>query len=210
MSEQDVGGGLSIPIEKLAIVNWLGEVGVRGVESRLQRLLADGITVRAEEAKAGYAGAESATAQFAADQRVGVRVKMPNQPLGQVLVLFPPASANNAAAFMLQHAGVDPATATYEMARDALTELCNMISNGYMDEWADLFDQHIAAAAPSPVENTEQELMRLVATKEDLGLYLASRFTIPDYDVEATIYLFPKEETFVNAISRLDLSVISA
>lgn len=209
MSEQDTGGELTMPVEKLAVMNWLGEIGVDGVESRLRRLLADGITVRSEQATCGYAGSESVTSQFPAEKRAGVKVRMPGQPSGQLLVLFPPASANNAAAFMLQNAGDDLEAATHEMATDALTELSNMIASGFLDEWANLFDQHIAAAAPLAVENTERELIRRVATKnEELGLYIASRFTIPAYDIEAAVFLFPEEESFVNAIARLDLNVI--
>jgi len=211
MSEQDTGAGLTIPIEKLAIMNWLGEVGVDGVEKRLCRLPVDEISVQSEQVKSGYVGSQSVDAQFGADSRVGVKVRIPNTPAGHMLVLFTPESANNAAALMLENAVDDVASASFEMARDSLTELSNMIASGFVDEWADLFDRHIVTAAPMFVQNPERELIRrVVAGDDELGLYITSRLRIPEYDVDASILLFPEEETFVNAASKLSLSVINA
>jgi chemotaxis protein CheC len=209
MSEQHPGTSLTIPIEKLAVMNWLGEVGVDGVEKRLRRLPVDEISVRSEQVKSGYTGDESVDAQFGSHVRVGVKVRIPNTPAGHMLVLFSPESANNAAALMLENAVEDVSAASFEMARDALTELSNMIASGFVDEWADLFDRHIVTAAPNFVQNPERELIRRVVTgDDDLGLYITSSLRIPEYDIDASILLFPEEETFVNAASKLSLSVI--
>lgn len=209
MSEQGPEAGLTIPVEKLAITNWLGEVGVEGVERRLRRLPVDDLSVRSEQVKSGYAAAESVDAQFGTDARVGVKVRLPTTPAGHMLVLYSPESANHAAALMLENAVEDVAAAPFEMARDALTELSNMVASGFVDEWADLFDRHIVTAAPTFVQNPERELIRRVVTGEEgLGLYITSRIRIPEYDIDASIFLFPEEETFVNAASKLSLSVI--
>jgi chemotaxis protein CheY-P-specific phosphatase CheC len=211
MSEQDAGGRLTIPIEKVAIMNWLGQVGVDGVESRLRQLPVEELTVDAEQARSGYASEQSVDAQFEASRRIGVKVRIPDTPAGHMLVLFSPASANRAAAMMLQGAVDDVAEASLEMAQDALSELSNMIASGFVDEWADLFDRHIVTSAPTFVTNDERELVRrVVARDESLGLYISTRLQLNEYDVETTVLLFPEEETFVNATSKLSLSVIGA
>lgn len=206
MSDQKTRIDRELHVRKLAILNWLGDVGIAGVESRLRNLETAGIEVHREEAKCGYAAPESIEQQFGSETQVGVKVSMLGAPEGSVLVLFPPESANNAAAFMLRDAVENLSTVPREMAEDALTELCNMIASGFLDEWADLFEKRIDAGAPISVQHSEQVLVQqLVSSSDDAGLYITSRLRLPEYDIDAQIYLFPKEAEFVGAVSELEL-----
>lgn len=46
-----------------------------------------------------------------------------------------------------------------EMGRDALTELCNVMANGFVDEWATLFETTIDTGSPLAVQDPERTLV---------------------------------------------------
>lgn len=209
MTAQSWGSGLSIPVAQLSLLNWLGEVGAGGVDERLGGLVSGGVTVVSERSASGYVAPRTAEAQFSTDDRVGARVQLPGRPAGQILVLFSPESANRATTLMLYDAVEDLSTVSRDMARDALMELCSIIANGFLDEWADLVGAEINVSTPQFVSNTEQELMRYVVTSyDDLGLYITSLLRLPDHDIDVALYVFPKQEEFVNSVSRIDPEVI--
>lgn len=206
--DREADGRLSIPLETLAVLNWLGEIGVEGVETRLSKVEADGLSVRTEQVKIGYTEAESVAAQFGTDEHVGVWVGIRNVFKGHVLVLFPVESGERAAALMVRQVVEDISSVPTEMGRDALTELGNMMANGFVDRWATVFETPIDTRSPIHVQNPERTLIRHNLNRDDLGLYIRSRMRIPEYDVDAAVYVFPGDEEFVTKISRVGLEVL--
>ncbi|WP_137283530.1 chemotaxis protein CheC [Halorussus salinisoli] len=198
----------AIPLETLAVLNWLGDEGVTGVEARLNDVLDDDLDVTTEQVKIGYADQETVATQFRASERAGARVLLSKPLVGNVLVVFPMDSANKAAALMLQRAVEDLSSVSTEMGRDALTELCNMMANGFVDEWAGLFDTTIDTGSPVAVQDPERTLVARILKQYGVGLFIRSRLRIPQHDVNAAIYMFPGKEEFVTKISEVGLGVI--
>ena len=199
---------LTIPLETLAVLNWLGDTGIDGVEDRLTGVLADELVVEADQVTVGYTAPETIPHQFDSTQCAGARVLVRKPFQGNALVLFPMDSANKAAALMLQRAVDDLASASVEMGRDALTELCNMMVNGFVDEWATLFETAIDTSSPVAIHDTVQTVVHRILKHYDLGLYLTTRLHIPEYNINGTIYIFPGEERFLTKISGVGLEVI--
>ncbi|MFC4548826.1 MULTISPECIES: chemotaxis protein CheC [Halorussus] len=199
---------LAIPLETLAVLNWLGDTGVDGAERRLSKAPVDDLTVQTEQVKVGYATAETGLSQFSPEEHAGARIPLSEPLVGNILVVFPIGSANKAAALMLKKAVDDLSSVSVEMGLDALAELCNMMANGFVDEWATLFETPIDTGSPIRVRNAERKLVDNVLNHYELGLYITSRFTIPEYDVDGTIYVFPGKPEFVEKISRVGLDVI--
>jgi len=200
---------LTVPLEKLATLNALGELGVEGVASRLQQLDDYDGTVESELVKSGVVTEETLRTRFDDAVRAGVRVRLPGAPYGYALALFPPGSANNAAALMLSDAVEDVAAASTEMARSALTELGGYMINGFLDAWADTFGQRIDVGAPSAVHDSEQAVVwRTVQSGEDLGLYITARLRVPSRGIVAQVYLLPENETFVGILDRIDMGML--
>ena len=205
----DDQGRRLIPLETIEVLNWLGEVGVDGVESRLGRVAADEPSVRTEQVKLGHAGPNTIRTQFGVEDRAGARVSLQKPFTGTVLVLFPIKSANEAASLMLERAVDDvESVVSTEMGRDALTELCNVMANGFVDEWATVFDTPFDTGAPVAVQNPELIHIRHISAVSELGLYLTSRIRIVEHDIDGTIFVFPGEDRFVTKISQLSPSVI--
>lgn len=200
---------LMIPLDDLAVLNALGELGIDGVSDRLQQLDGYDATVEAELVKAGYLTDATLRSRFGTAPRAGARVRLPGAPYGHALALFPLGSANNAAALMLDDAVDDVSTASEEMARSALTELGGFMINGFLDTWADTFGQRIDVGAPSPVHAAEREVLgRVVQSSDDLGLYITSRLRLPERGILAQVYLLPENETFVDILDRIDMDML--
>lgn len=199
---------IALPLETVAVLNWLGDTGIDGVEGRFEQVLGDDLTVETEQVKIGYAERETIPVQFGTGERAGARVPLSKPLTGNALVLFPMESANKAAALMLQRAVDDLSSVSTEMGRDALAELCNMMVNGFVDEWATVFETTIDTGSPIAVQDPEGSLIDRLLKHYDMGMYITSRLRIPDYDIDGVIYVFPGEEEFVTKISRVGLEVI--
>jgi chemotaxis protein CheC len=200
---------LWIPLDTIAVLNWLGDVGVDGVEDRLGKVLADDLTVETEQVRIDHAESEVVLSRFGAEDRAGARVPLRKPFAGHVLVLFPVKSANAAASLMLERAVEDvESVVSTEMGRDALTELCNMMANGFVDEWATVFDTPFDTGAPVAVQNPEMTLLHRIFSAAEIGLYLTARLRIEEYDVDATVFVFPSEAEFVTRLSQVGPEVI--
>jgi chemotaxis protein CheY-P-specific phosphatase CheC len=200
-----------LPVRKLGVMNRLGEVGVEGVASRLERLGdRDGAEVRTEQVSIGFVDAASVDATFPDEERVGIRVRLPGAPHGYVLVLFPMASANNAATLMLSDAVPDLSAVDNDLAHSALVELGAMMAYGFMDAWADTFDQRIDVGTPRRVSGpVGTAVARTVDREEDLGVYIASRLHLPREDVDAEVLVLPSNETFVRLLDLLTIDQVT-
>jgi chemotaxis protein CheY-P-specific phosphatase CheC len=202
------GRRIELPLETLAVLNWLGDTGIDGVEDRFNKVIGDELTVETQQVKIGYAERETVPVQFSSDERAGARVPLSEPLKGNALVLFPMDSANKAAALMLQRAVDDLSSVSTEMGRDALTELCNMMANGFVDEWATVFETTIDTGSPIAVQDPEENLIHRILKHYDTGMYITSYLHIPEYDIDGIIYVFPGEERFVTKISTVGLEVI--
>jgi chemotaxis protein CheC len=200
---------LTIPLETIAVLNWLGDIGVDGVESRLDQVLADDLTVETEQVRIDHAESEEILTRFGAEDRAGARVPLRKPFAGNLLVLFPVKSANRAASLMLERAVDDvESVVSTEMGRDALTELCNMMANGFVDEWATAFDTPFDTGAPVAVQNPEMTLLHRIFSASELGLYLTARLHIGEHDIDAIVFVFPSEAAFVTKIPQVGPEVI--
>lgn len=210
-AEAEVTAGVpAIPAPKLRVMNRLGEIGIEGVEHRLQWLSNYNDTVESELIKGGYVDTDALDGEFRQRELLGGRVRLPDVPHGYALVLFPVESANNAAALMLETTVDDLDAVSVEMARSALTELSGIMINGLFDAWANRFDQDIGLSEPEAVHNTEREILRqTVGGIEEYGIYLTSVLRLPEHAVTAQLYLFPDNLTFIELLNRIDMDVVA-
>jgi chemotaxis protein CheC len=198
-----------IDIEKLGVLNQLGEVGVAGVESRLGKLADRPTAVESELVKNGYVEVDTLEMKFDPAKRLGVEVSLNGAPHGSVLVLFPPSSANRAVKLMLEDMVTDVSEIENDMAVSALVELGGIMAYGFLDALADTFDQHIDAGPPVARNSTIRAAVKSVLTdEEDRGLYLSTAFRVTSHDIDAEVYLFPENETFVKVLNLVDIDMV--
>lgn len=202
-------GTLSIPARKLRVMNRLGEIGIEGVEHRLQWLSNYNDSVESELITGGYVDTNDLDGEFGRKELLGARVRLPDVPYGYALVLFSVSSANNAAGLLLETTVDDLESVSVEMARSALTELSGIMVNGFFDGWANRFEQDLSLSEPEAVHNTEREILRqTIGGIEEYGIYLMSTLTLPGHAVTAHVYLFPDNLTFVELLDRVDMELL--
>lgn len=205
----------TLSIEKIGLMNGLGELGIRGVERRLAGISAYDGEVESELVKTGYTTTQRAPDDFDSTMHVGVRINLPRTPNGGAIVLFEPESANRAAALMLTDADTDPGGASSELAQSAVTELGAMMTSGFLDTWANAFDVSIDTGSPVFTNDALDSIITRVLRhyeryeEGEYGLYITSRLRLSGSDIIAQIYLFPEIGTFVDILERLTPEVLS-
>ncbi|MFC7204517.1 chemotaxis protein CheC [Haloferax namakaokahaiae] len=199
-----------IDIEKLGVLNYLGELGVSGVESRLGKLAGKQTAVRSDVVKSGYVDESSVEMAFPAEKRLGVQVSLNGVPHGCMLVLFPPVSAKRAVRMMLEDTNEDVTNVSNDMMVSSIVELGGIVANGFLDALADTFDQHIATWPPVTQNNELDHIIEQAITDEtDQGLYLESTFHITSHGIEVELYMFPENGIFVEILNRIDVETIA-
>lgn len=195
----------TIAVEDLWVMNRLGELGVEGIERRLGRLGGKQVAVTSERVRSGYVTDRTVETTFGESERVGTRTRLTETPHGFVLVLFPLASANNAATLMLSDAVEDLESAPNELAHSALVELGAIVANGFLDAWSDAFEERVDVGTPVLVHDDERSLIEKTIGREgELGLYIASTVHSPTHEIDADIYVFPRMETFSRLLDGFD------
>jgi chemotaxis protein CheC len=198
-----------IDIEKLGVLNHLGELGADGVESRLGKLAGEPTDVDSGVVKNGYVDATSVHLAFPAEKRLGVRVGLKDVPGGCVLVLFTPVSATRAVGMMLADTNEDVSEVSNEMAVSSIVELGGIVANGFLDAVADTFDQHVATRPPIKLNSPLPDIIeRAVTEEEDRGLYLETTLHIRSHDVEVELCLFPENDPFIRSLDRLTIETV--
>lgn len=200
----------SIPIEKLGVMNRLGEIGIEGVRDRLEGVNTVEGDVVAERVKSGYVGPDNLEVAFSGSERLGCKVALPGGPYGYALVLFEEESAYAATGPLLSVSEPDLSAVTAELARSALLELCTMLTNGFLDAWADTFGVRIDVGRPIFVRSTERDVVRgVVRGGDDLGVFVTTKLHVTAPDFRVDVYLFPENGTFVEILDRLTIDRVS-
>lgn len=212
MSEvnQQTNGPDRIDIEQLGVLNYLGELAVTGVESRLGKLANRPTAVESEVVKNGYVDLASVDLAFPDEHRLGVKVGLSGGLDGCALVLFPPSSANRAVGMMLADTDEDVSDVSNEMAVSSIIELGGMVANGFLDALADTFDRHIVTTRPTTRNGRLPEVVQRVLTDDDgRGLYLETTLHVTSHDIEIELYLFPENAAFVEVLNGLDMGTVT-
>jgi chemotaxis protein CheC len=202
--EHDDDAATMIDIRKLTLVNELARLGTNGVADNLGMLA--GSDAEMEVTKTNFIDVRDIKTQADDGDRVGVRVRLQDEPHGHILVLFPEDSARKITGLMLSDMVDDMDGVSSEMARSAITELGNMMVSGFIDGWADVLGRSIDHATPQLVYAPAGEIVERTASLGDhsLALMFDSNIAVPSSDIDADIYALPDIEEFVKMINTLD------
>ncbi len=196
---------MKVDIRKLSFINEMAKVGTNGVADNMSKLT--GEDAQMEVTKTNFIDVDDIETQLDPGKRVGVRVRLLDEPHGYILVLFPEASAKKITALMLDDVVDDMSNVSGKMARSAVEEMGNMMASGFIDGWADVLGRAIDIAAPQLVYAPAGDIVSRTANlgDEDLALFFDSDLTVPSYQIEAEIYAFPDLEEFVEMINAIEV-----
>ena len=195
---------LKIDIRKLSFINEMAKVGTNGVADNMSKLT--GEDSKMEVTKTNFIDVDDIKSQLDSGKRVGVRVRLLDEPHGHILILFPEASAKKITALMLRDVVDDMGNVSGKMARSAVEEMGNMMVSGFIDGWADVLGRAIDTAAPQLVYAPAGDIVVRTAGLggDELALFFDSNLSVPSYQIEAEIYAFPDLEEFVEMVNGIE------
>ncbi|RZV08086.1 chemotaxis protein CheC [Natrinema hispanicum] len=196
---------MMVDIRKLSFINEMAKVGTNGVADNMSKLT--GEDAQMEVTKTNFIDVDDIESQLDGGKRVGVRVRLLDEPHGHILILFPEASAKKITAIMLRDVVDDMGDVSGKMARSAVEEMGNMMASGFIDGWADVLGRAIDIAAPQLVYAPAGDIVTRTASLggDDLALFFDSDLAVPSYQIEAEIYAFPDLEEFVEMVNDIDV-----
>lgn len=134
-------------------------------------------------------------------EKVGVRVELSGGIEGNSVVVFDRESANELVDALL------PGESDDELTTSALTELGQILNNGFVDGWADVLNAVIDVSTPEYVEGTTVDPffgdLDTTPDEDDLALLFRSEIEATDTEVSFEQYLFPERESMTTLLDRL-------
>ncbi|SDD37118.1 chemotaxis protein CheC [Natrinema hispanicum] len=196
---------MMVDIRKLSFINEMAKVGTNGVADNMSKLTRE--DAQMEVTKTNFIDVDDIESQLDGGKRVGVRVRLLDEPHGHILILFPEASAKKITAIMLRDVVDDMGDVSGKMARSAVEEMGNMMASGFIDGWADVLGRAIDIAAPQLVYAPAGDIVTRTASLggDDLALFFDSDLAVPSYQIEAEIYAFPDLAEFVEMVNDIDV-----
>lgn len=196
---------MMVDIRKLSFINEMAKVGTNGVADNMSKLT--GEDAQMEVTKTNFIDVDDIESQLDGGKRVGVRVRLLDEPHGHILILFPETSAKKITAIMLRDVVDDMNDVSGKMARSAVEEMGNMMASGFIDGWADVLGRAIDIAAPQLVYAPTGDIVTRTASLggDDLALFFDSDLAVPSYQIEAEIYAFPDLAEFVEMVNDIDV-----
>jgi len=196
---------MMVDIRKLSFINEMAKVGTNGVADNMSKLT--GEDAQMEVTKTNFIDIDDIESQLDGGKRLGVRVRLLDEPHGHILILFPETSAKKITAIMLRDVVDDMNDVSGKMARSAVEEMGNMMASGFIDGWADVLGRAIDIAAPQLVYAPAGDIVTRTASLggDDLALFFDSDLAVPSYQIEAEIYAFPDLEEFVEMVNGIDV-----
>ncbi|MFA9415484.1 chemotaxis protein CheC [Natrinema sp. HArc-T2] len=196
---------MMVDIRKLSFINEMAKVGTNGVADNMSKLT--GEDAQMEVTKTNFIDVDDIESQLEGGKRLGVRVRLLDEPHGHILILFPETSAKKITAIMLRDVVDDMNDVSGKMARSAVEEMGNMMASGFIDGWADVLGRAIDIAAPQLVYAPAGDIVTRTASLggDDLALFFDSDLAVPSYQIEAEIYAFPDLEEFVEMVNGIDV-----
>lgn len=131
-------------------------------------------------------------AELATDRtRAGTTVELAGGVEGTTVLLFPEDQAREIATTLV----TDLAEPSPQLVESAITEVCGVMNNGFVDGWADVLRTEIDISTPEYVSGAE--LGDLIESRDGDGVALLFRSTIEarDAEVEFEHYFIPAEES---------------
>ena len=136
-------------------------------------------------------------------EKVGVRVELTGAIEGHSVIVF---DRENALRIVETLVAESDAEEFDEMNRSAVTEVGQIMNNGFIDGWADVLESVIDVSTPEFVEGATAEPFLGdidTASGNELALLFQSHIEAVGTEVGFSHYLFPKRESMAGLLERL-------
>lgn len=125
-------------------------------------------------------------------KKIGVSVKLGGGVEGRSLILFDEESAHDIARTLISDV---PGDERNWLARSAITELGAIMSNGFVDGWADVLGTEIDVSPPGTITGVSPDTFVDDPAADDLAVAFRSRIEADGEEIQFEHYLVPDRDS---------------
>ena len=195
----------AVPYESLSTFSSLAKEGSANAADNISMMT--GLETSVDVSRLRFVPLADVPAEVGTEPHAGTVFEFQGQPSGYLAILFEESSAAAVADAMLPMDSDEPLG---DMAENALCELGNVMTSGFIDGWADVLGTTITHSPPEFVHDigasTISPLVAKLSERQDYGFVIDAAIRTEGIQARCDVYALPDERELARALDRLSES----
>ncbi|GAB7009662.1 chemotaxis protein CheC [Halorubrum trueperi] len=195
-------GRTAVPYESLSTFASLAKRGSANAADNISMMT--GLDTTVDVSRLRFVPLADVPAEVGVEPHAGTVFELQGEPSGYLAILFEEESAATIAAAMLP---TEPDEPLGGMAENALCELGNVMTSGFIDGWANVLGTSITHSPPEFVHDigssTISPLVAKLSRRQDYGFVIDAAIQTEGVQTRCDVYALPDERELASALSRL-------
>ncbi len=198
----DGSGTTAVPYESLSTFASLAKRGSANAADNVGMMT--GLETSVEVSRLRFVPLADVPTEVGNEPHAGTVFELQGKPSGYLAILFSEQGAANVAEAMLP---MEPEEPLGDMAENALCELGNVMTSGFIDGWANVLGTAIAHSPPEFVHDigsaTVSPLVAQLSERQDYGFVIDAAIETEDVQARCDVYALPDERELAAALTDL-------
>ncbi|PHQ38058.1 chemotaxis protein CheC [Halorubrum persicum] len=195
----------AVPYESLSTFASLAKRGSANAADNIAMMT--GLDTNVDVSRLRFVPLADVPAEVGVEPHAGTVFELQGEPSGYLAILFEEESAAKIAASMLPSEPDEPLGG---MAENALCELGNVMTSGFIDGWANVLGTSISHSPPEFVHDigsaTISPLVAKLSRRQDYGFVIDAAIQTEGVQSRCDVYALPDERELARALDRLSES----
>ena len=195
-------GTTAVPYESLSTFASLAKRGSANAADNIAMMT--GLDTTVDVSRLRFVPLADVPAEVGVEPHAGTVFELRGEPSGYLVILFEEESAATIAASMLP---TEPDEPLGGMAENALCELGNVMTSGFIDGWANVLGTSISHSPPEFVHDigssTISPLVAKLSRRQDYGFVIDAAIQTEGVQARCDVYALPDERELARALDRL-------
>lgn len=196
------GATTAVPYESLSTFASLAKRGSANAADNVGMMT--GLETTVDVSRLRFVPLADVPSEVGTEPHAGTVFELQGQPSGYLAILFSEESAAAVAEAMLPMAPDEPLGGT---AENALRELGNVMTSGFIDGWANVLGTSISHSPPEFVHDigsaTVSPLVASLSRRQDYGFVIDAAIRMEGVQARCDVYALPDERELAAALERL-------
>ncbi|OYR53038.1 chemotaxis protein CheC [Halorubrum sp. Ea1] len=196
------GGSTAVPYESLSTFASLAKRGSANAADNIAMMT--GLDTTVDVSRLRFVPLADVPAEVGVEPHAGTVFELQGEPSGYLAILFEEESAAAIAESMLP---TEPDEPLGGMAENALCELGNVMTSGFIDGWANVLGTSISHSPPEFVHDigsaTISPLVAKLSRRQDYGFVIDAAIQTEGVQARCDVYALPDERELARALDRL-------
>ncbi|WP_123623813.1 chemotaxis protein CheC [Halorubrum sp. CSM-61] len=201
----DGAGSTAVPYESLSTFASLAKRGSANAADNIAMMT--GLDTTVDVSRLRFVPLADVPAEVGVEPHAGTVFELQGEPSGYLAILFEEESAAKVAASMLPSEPDEPLGG---MAENALCELGNVMTSGFIDGWANVLGTSITHSPPEFVHDIGSAaispLVAKLSRRQDYGFVIDAAIQTEGVQTRCDVYALPDERELARALDRLSES----